>query len=264
MTLVSVIIPVYNVETYLRKCVDSVLNQSYNCLEILLIDDGSTDSSGNLCDEFVQIDNRIKAFHKLNGGLSSARNYGIERAKGEYIIFLDSDDYWLDTSILSLFVDKAKSLDLDIIRGEYIGIDIASNKIYRPNVDDKKLKFKDTIITSNEMMQFIISGQYFSWLFFIRRTALGNLRFDENRKFQEDIDFAARLFSRNFCCGYLPLHFYAYCHRENSIITSPKIINILDSFSLCDVFYRCSSIIENEQLKHFYIRTAVMMYCWTL
>lgn len=207
MTLVSVIIPVYNVEAFLKKCVGSVLNQSYNCFEILLIDDGSSDSSGKLCDELVQLDKRIRAFHKLNGGLSSARNYGIERANGEYIIFLDSDDYWLDTNILSLFVNKAKNLNLDIIRGEYISIDIEKNKMYMPNIDNKRLKYNNTIITSGEMMQFVISGQYFSWLFFIKKSVLENLRFDENRKFQEDIDFAARLFSRNLFCGYLPIHF---------------------------------------------------------
>lgn len=264
MTLISVIIPVYNVETYLRKCVDSVLSQSYNCFEILLIDDGSTDSSGKLCDELVKMDGRIKAFHKLNGGLSSARNYGVEKARGEYIIFLDSDDYWLDINILSLFIDKAKNFDLDIVRGEYISINMARNKVYTPNVDDNKMKFKDVIFTSYEMMEFVIAGQYFSWLFFIKKTSLGDLRFDENRKFQEDIDFAARLFTRTLLCGYLPIHFYAYCHRQNSIITTPRLVNILDSFSLCDVFYNCSIVIENEKLKHYYIKTAVMMYYWTL
>lgn len=264
MSLVSVIIPVYNVETYLIKCVRSVLRQTYNCFEILLIDDGSTDSSGKLCDMLCKVDNRIKTFHKLNGGLSSARNYGIEKAKGEYIIFLDSDDYWLDFNILSLFVDKAKNFDLDVIRGEYVNIDLARNKMYFSNKNEKKLKFKDTILDSFEMMAFVVDGQYFSWLFFIKRTSLGTLRFDENRKFQEDIDFAANLFTRNFRCGYLPISFYAYCHRENSIMTTPKLINILESFSLCDVFYRCSIVVENKQLRFFYVKTAVMMYYWTL
>ncbi len=91
--VVSVIIPIYNVEKYIVKCVQSVINQSYKQLEILLIDDGSTDSSGEICDTLLVEDSRIKVFHKENGGLSSARNYGIEQATGDYITFIDSDDY---------------------------------------------------------------------------------------------------------------------------------------------------------------------------
>ena len=93
--LISVIIPVYNVEKYLPKCIESVLNQSYSNLEILLIDDGSPDACGKLCDDYAAKDPRIKVFHKPNGGLSDARNYGMRHATGEYINFIDSDD-WVD------------------------------------------------------------------------------------------------------------------------------------------------------------------------
>lgn len=91
--LISVIIPVYNVEQYLRRCVDSVIAQSYSNIEIILIDDGSTDKSGEICDEIGKTDDRIIVYHKENGGVSRARNYGIDRAKGEYIGFVDSDDF---------------------------------------------------------------------------------------------------------------------------------------------------------------------------
>lgn len=90
---VSVIIPVYNVEKYLFRCVKSVIDQTYENIEIILIDDGSEDNSGKLCDNYVQLDNRIKVIHQQNGGLSSARNKGIELATGDAICFLDSDDY---------------------------------------------------------------------------------------------------------------------------------------------------------------------------
>lgn len=93
--LISVIIPVYNVEKYLRRCVESVMLQTYKDIEILLIDDGSTDGSGQICDELAYKDRRIHVFHKENGGVSSARNLGIERACGDYICFVDSDD-WID------------------------------------------------------------------------------------------------------------------------------------------------------------------------
>ena len=91
--LVTIIIPVYNVEKYLPKCLDSIINQTYNHLEIIIVDDGSKDSSGLICDEYALKDQRIKVLHKKNGGLSSARNAGLDIAKGDYIMFVDSDDY---------------------------------------------------------------------------------------------------------------------------------------------------------------------------
>ena len=91
--LISVIIPVYNVEEYLHECVDSVINQTYKNLQIILVDDGSTDSSGKICDEYAENDKRITVVHQKNGGLSVARNTGLSNAHGDYVYFLDSDDY---------------------------------------------------------------------------------------------------------------------------------------------------------------------------
>ena len=91
--MISVIVPVYNVESCLGKCLDSILEQTYRDFELLLIDDGATDSSGDICERYAKTDERIKVFHKPNGGLSDARNYGIERASGDYLTFIDSDDY---------------------------------------------------------------------------------------------------------------------------------------------------------------------------
>ena len=91
--MISVIVPVYNVEKYLRKCLDSILNQTYQNFEVILVNDGSTDDSGKICNEYALRNPVIKAFHKKNGGLSEARNYGVVYAKGEYVTFIDSDDY---------------------------------------------------------------------------------------------------------------------------------------------------------------------------
>ena len=91
--MISVVVPVYNVEKYLNRCVDSILNQTYSDLEIILVDDGSTDRSGSICDEYLSIDSRVRVLHKENGGLSDARNHGIELANGSYLCFIDSDDY---------------------------------------------------------------------------------------------------------------------------------------------------------------------------
>ena len=114
--LISVIVPVYNVAPYLRQCVDSILSQSYINLEVLLIDDGSTDESGAICDEYAQQDSRVKVIHKSNGGLSSARNVGLSLASGEWISFVDSDD-WLDTNIYQKCIDELERYpDLDLVR----------------------------------------------------------------------------------------------------------------------------------------------------
>lgn len=91
--MISVIIPIYNTEKYLSRYIESVLNQSYKNFELLLINDGSKDRSGDICDEYAKKDNRIKVFHKENGGVSSARNLGLDNAKGDYVCFIDSDDY---------------------------------------------------------------------------------------------------------------------------------------------------------------------------
>ncbi len=91
--LISAIVPIYNVEAYLERCIKSIIGQTYNNIEILLIDDGSKDNSLEICKRFEKLDKRIRVFHKGNGGLSDARNYGIDRAKGEYLVFIDSDDY---------------------------------------------------------------------------------------------------------------------------------------------------------------------------
>lgn len=111
--IISIIIPVYNVEKYLCKCIDSVLEQTYKELEIILVDDGSKDSSGIICDEYENKDNRIKVIHKKNGGLSDARNYGLDSAVGKYIAFLDSDD-WIDSRYIEILYNNLKKYDADI------------------------------------------------------------------------------------------------------------------------------------------------------
>lgn len=114
MDLISIIVPVYNVENYIKECINSIINQSYKNIEIILVDDGSTDNSGSLCEEFSLIDSRIVTFHKENGGLSDARNYGIRHSNGEYIMFVDSDDI-IDKDIVNVLytlIQKDKSIDI--------------------------------------------------------------------------------------------------------------------------------------------------------
>lgn len=111
--LVSIIIPVYNVEKYLKRCIDSLCNQTYKNIEIILVNDGSTDSSGIICDQYEKKDSRVKVIHKLNGGLSEARNTGMEVASAQWITFVDSDDY-VSLSYISNLVGAAMNENADM------------------------------------------------------------------------------------------------------------------------------------------------------
>lgn len=110
---ISVIVPVYNVEQYLERCVDSIINQTYTNLEIILVNDGSTDNSGKLCDELAKKDERIRVIHKENGGLSDARNRGIEEAESDLVGFIDSDDY-IDNDMYEILLKNLNNTDADL------------------------------------------------------------------------------------------------------------------------------------------------------
>ena len=137
---ISVIVPVYNAEKYLRRCIDSILAQTFTDFELLLIDDGSTDSSGKICDEYAKKDRRIRVFHKENGGVSSARNVGLSHLRGNWVYFVDSDDY-LSPQHLQNYVNY---LDADIIYQGYRLFDemtdatILEKKANGEYADDKK------------------------------------------------------------------------------------------------------------------------------
>lgn len=261
--MISVVVPVYNVGQYLNECVDSILNQRFTDFEVLLVDDGSTDSSGKICDEYAAKDKRVRAFHKKNGGLSSARNYGIEQSKGDYVIFIDSDDLWLSPDCLSELYKYASGKELDVVRFEYQAVDENLTPLEQITFD--KTGIQDRILTNYEMVRYAISGEWFAVLYLIRKEILSNIRFDEKVKFQEDIDFYCRLFaSRELKCGYLDKRYYAYRKRTASMTTSPKISNLKGSFDLCEVFSNQSELISDDNLKQLYKYNSVMMYYWTL
>lgn len=177
MPKISVIVPVYNVELYLDECIKSIIKQTYRNLEIILVDDGSTDKSGEICDQYAISDKRILVIHKANGGLSDARNTGIDAATGEYITFIDSDDYYSDLKTLEYCINKLKH-------------DNAIGFVEFPvNHPEREYKKTDTILTNNEdiyrawIKHRIITNYVWDKLF--RRDLIKNIRFPKGRIFED-------------------------------------------------------------------------------
>lgn len=186
--MISIIVPVYNAEAFLRRCIDSILAQSYTDFELLLIDDGSTDGSGTICDDYAVKDSRVRVFHKKNGGVSSARNVGLDNAEGDYITFCDADDYvtesWLEA------YNKAIENDVDfIVQGFYrvAGDDISENVL--PPISG------NTRVELQEMVKCLVTSSCFGyiWVKAFRRELIERykIRFDENSSFTEDAQFIA-------------------------------------------------------------------------
>lgn len=266
MVKISVIVPVYNVEQYLNECLDSLLKQKFNDFEVILVDDGSTDSSGEICREYSLKYSNIRYLYKKNGGLSSARNFGMENSRGEWVIFIDSDDFLVSTDALSVLYDYAVKHSLDILRYEYTPVDEFGN-IIEKNAVSNKVNIHDIVFNNFTMVNTAINGEWFAVLYLIRRYVIKNHRFNELRKYQEDIEFYATLFAkRQLRCGYLPYKYYAYRQRGNSLTSTPRITNIKNSFSLCEVFDNEAKRAEafDLDLGNTYRYYSVMMYYWTL
>ena len=155
MTYFSVIIPVYNIEQYVCRCVDSVLQQNFTDYEVILVDDGSTDRSGILCDEHAQVHPQIRVIHKENGGLSSARNAGVKQAKGEYIWFVDGDD-WIEQGALDALYACARETDADLIKFGYIRVENSAQWVCKSSVAPQVY----TDLTALQEEAFYYGGRY--------------------------------------------------------------------------------------------------------
>lgn len=223
--LVSVIIPVYNVEEYLSQCIDSVLAQTYPYFEIILVDDGSTDKSGNICDEYVVKDNRIAVIHQENKGLSEARNAGAEKSSGKYIYFLDSDDLILPETFEQL-IEKMDSSDAD-----FIFFDAKSFEDGNPEKEIRQnyIRYKEYTTDSgyNLLKELQENGEYHSAvpLLFIRKSFYDNLNLSFAKGIlYEDMVFTYEIFCRGNKVSYVNKPFYQRRYRSGSIMTSKKTI----------------------------------------
>lgn len=187
--LVSIIVPVYNADKYLRRCIESILQQTYQNFELLLIDDGSTDDSGKICDEYASLDNRILAFHKPNGGVSSARNYGLLRVRGRYLTFIDSDD-WIDNTHLNTLIKDTISFDWIMVGMKFVDIheNIKEIREVKENVLAKSNDRIDSICNKLPQFCWVTNKLYKSSL--IKKH---NLSFIERSHIHED-----RIFNLNY------------------------------------------------------------------
>lgn len=178
---ISIIVPVYNAERYLNRCIDSILAQSFTNFELLLINDGSLDRSGEICDLYAQRDSRIRVYHKRNAGVSSARNWGLSNATGEWVIFLDSDDWIEKECIDSCMTVISQFPDLDIIRFAYY-------KETNGYVETYTCEKSRMIVSPKEMLYFCDKYSFWGyvWNTVYKKKLIGELRFNQNLNWLED------------------------------------------------------------------------------
>lgn len=227
--MISVIVPVYNVEKYLERCVKSIAAQTYKDLEILLIDDGSTDKSGKMCDDFQQTDSRIKAFHKQNGGLSDARNYGIEHSAGEFISFVDSDDY-IDEKMLETLHRLITENDADL--AVCSAMDVFEDK----EVTQVK-EIKEFNLNKVESYKYMLRGNGIPSACnkLYKRQTVGNVRFPVG-KLYEDGFFTPQILKRVEKTAVTSKPMYYYFRRADSITTKPfrkGDLDVIEAYDKC-------------------------------
>ncbi|HEL2592909.1 TPA: glycosyltransferase family 2 protein [Streptococcus suis] len=234
--LISIIVPVYNVENYLDECIQTVLAQTYSNWELLLINDGSTDSSGTICDDYAKGDERIRVIHKNNGGLSDARNAGIDNCTGEYITFLDSDD-GIREDFLETCLTTAIQHDVDIVIGHFFIWDENQQTFYY-FVEQSQ---KDTIelISAQEALNRQVVWKNFNtapfvvaWGKVFKATLFNTIRFPKGKVFEDEYTIHKALLKSD-SVALINKEFYMYRRHGNSIMTSDfslsKVLNNIEA-----------------------------------
>lgn len=209
--MISIIVPVYNVEKYLRYCIDSILSQTFTDFELLLIDDGSKDKSGEICDEYAKKDNRIKVYHKENGGVSSARNLGLNKANGEWVCFIDSDDIVLNTYLKNM-VDAISNANSMIL-----------SNYHREDMAVSKVKLDNVTLHNDEIIRYFIENNIFaltapySKLYKIDIIRKYSLKFPEGINMGEDAIFIMRYLNKISCVSIINVCDYRVRETEGSL-----------------------------------------------
>ena len=193
---ISVIVPVYNSEKYLKRCIDSILNQTYKAIELILVDDGSPDNCGKICDEYAKKDKRVRVIHKTNAGVSAARNSGLEIASGNYATFVDSDDY-IEPEMYGNMMEKVHQYNCDVVMCDCIKDFTDHSEIY---THDIRAGFYDKEQLVNEYYPHLLMMENVEYpatisngLILFNRNKLGNLRYVVGVRYSEDLLFGAQL-----------------------------------------------------------------------
>lgn len=227
--LISVIIPVYNARAYLAECLDSILAQTYRNTEILLIDDGSTDGSGELCGEYAKKDSRVRVLRKANGGASSARNAGLRAATGEYVYFLDSDDR-VAPELLEKLHRSAEENQSELVFFDAYTVEEETGAVSRANYSHKEAYPPDT--GRNMIKKLVANGDFHMGicLLFCKKELLDrhSLTFTEGIVY-EDFLFSCQAYCLANRVSYVPEFLYCRRYRKNSVMTSKKVLKNYDS-----------------------------------
>lgn len=211
--LVSVIVPVYNISGYIERCLKSVCGQSYENLEIVVVDDGSTDESGKICDEFAAKDKRVKVYHKKNGGLSDARNFGIKKARGEFVALVDGDDFVQKDYVRNMV--KVASEDVDIV---VCGFD-------KTIPDSMTMSGRDAavrLLTRQDNLEIV------AWNKLYRRELFDEIQYPNGEKHEDSLT-TYKLLAAARVIKYIPESLYYYVVREGSIMNSADLLSRLNA-----------------------------------
>lgn len=220
--LVSIIVPVYRVESYLDRCVQSVIQQTYKHWELILIDDGSPDKSGEICDTWANRDNRIRVYHKVNGGVSSARNLGLVHMKGDYMTFLDSDD-WLYDTCLQICLDESRSNDLDVLQFSWSEVGEDGKAVDHLRKATSVCNAKQ-FAEEGELSVSVCGGFYDSAI--IREN---DIRFDEGMAYAEDQLFVLMCLNSSKRIKAIEQPLYCYYQNTESATQAPNTVKVVNS-----------------------------------
>lgn len=225
MAEVSIIVPVYQVEKYIGQCVDSILAQTFTDFELILVDDGSKDQSGQICDEYAEIDERVKVIHKENGGLSDARNKGMDQAVGNYFMFVDSDDYIAPTMVECLYRNILNE-NADIAACNYLYyFENDRKKNFATNIKSEVLSGAEIFYNRKNERNYGIWTV--AWNKIYKKETLGNKRFRFG-KYHEDEFWANDIYQMNIKIVTIPECLYYYRQRDNSIMGKKSIVRNMD------------------------------------
>ncbi len=259
MPEISIIVPVYNVEGYLEKCVESLRNQTFEDIEILLIDDGSTDHSGSMCDRLEQTDKRIRSFHKENGGVASARNFGMKKAAGEFLMFVDSDD-WINHDTCKETIHIAREYSTDVVMWSYI-------REYPGKSFHKRINLEERLYTGEDVTSYIrrrmvgLCGKELKnpenadalspcWGKLYRRELIadGSIEFVDQQLIgpTEDALFNLELFARVKRFYFLNRPLYHYKKTQNTSITTIYKSWLFDRWQL--LYQKMTEVIDQQDL----------------